>query len=148
MTNPYAVIGLTFDGTDVQQDPIGIFLEVVRGLSDVPAVRGTDTVVPGLAGRIPRNRVADHLTIELRGFVAGTGSTDADCQASHRGLVNDIRALFDPTAAPADLVAALEDASTATIAARTLNIVWDHLAPSTSRISIELDSVAPDWTIT
>lgn len=74
MSNPAAVIGLTFGGTDVQQQPIGIFLELVRGFGEGPSVRGTDTVVPGLVGRIARNRVADTWRIELRGMVAGTGN--------------------------------------------------------------------------
>lgn len=74
MANPAAVVGLTFGGTDIQQNPIGIFLEIVEGLNEGPSVRGSDTVVPGLAGRIARNRVADRWDIELRGLVAGTGN--------------------------------------------------------------------------
>lgn len=74
MANPAAVVGLTFGGTDIQHNPIGIFLEIVRGLNEGPSVRGSDTVVPGLAGRIARNRVADRWDIELRGLVAGTGN--------------------------------------------------------------------------
>lgn len=252
MTNSYATIPLTFGGTDVQQNPIGIFLEIYRGLNEVPSVRGIDTVVPGLAGRIARNRVVGVLAIELRGMVRGTGNeietvtitggptsgtftltfagqttsgiawnasaatvqaalealsnvapgdvvvtggpmpglgvsvafggvysgvnvtqmtgsaaglaggtpvltiatlvaggaADVARIASFRTLVKIVRALFDPRAMPASLVATLEDGTTATISARTLNIVWEKLAPSTARISIELESVDGDWVIT
>lgn len=147
MTNPYATIALTFGGTDIQESPIGIFLEIVRGLNEVPQVRGTDTVVPGLAGRIPRSRVGDRLTIELRGHIAGIGANDATRQDDFRTRVMAVRALFDPRSMPADLVAELEDGSTATIAARTMNIVPDQVHPSVAKISIELESVSPDWSI-
>lgn len=149
MSNPAAVIALTYAGTDVQQNPIGIFLEIARGLNEVAEVRGSDTVVPGLAGRVSRNRVADRRTIELRGLVAGSGATEAAQRSSFRTLVNTVRTLFSPTAAPANLVATLENGTTGTIAARTLpTLLWDQLGPSVARVSIELESVAPDWTVT
>ena len=73
MSSPVAVIGLTVGGTDVQVID-GIFLQIVRGLNESPEVRGIDTIVPGLAGRIARNRKADRLVIELRGHVMGAGT--------------------------------------------------------------------------
>jgi hypothetical protein len=147
MTNPAAVIGLTFDGTDIQQNPIGIFLEIVRGLNEGPSVRGTDTVVPGLTGRIARNRIADRWEIELQGYVGGIDTDEDGQRADFRTLVNTIKALFDPTAMPAALVAMLEDGSEATIQARTMpTTVWDQVVPSMARISIQLEAVE-DWVI-
>jgi hypothetical protein len=233
MSSPLAVIGLTFDGTDVQRSDLGIFLELVRGLGEPPEVRGVDVVIPARSGRYVRNRVADRLVIELRGYVMGTGApamapetaggadttltADAAAgaavivvasngsmtagdylrigdtgeteirriapggisgttitltaplawahdsgdqvrevdsagssgdRANFRANAHAVRTLFDPTAEPADLVAALEDGSTATIAARTLNAVWDQRAPEIAAVSIELESVDPDWSIT
>ena len=148
MTNAVAVIALTYDATDVQASDFGIFLEIVRGLNETPEVRGTDTVVPGRAGRIARNRVADRLPIELRGIVMGNGSTEADQRDDFRTNVLALRALFSPARTPTDLVATLEDGSTATISARPLNIVWDEQVPSLSaNVSVELESVDPDWSI-
>lgn len=251
MANPAASIPLTFGGTDLQQNPIGIFLEIVEGLAGTATVRGTDTIVPGLAGRIARNRKADVRRIELRGLVAGTGNeietvaitgaptggtftltfqgqttagiawdataatiqtalealsnvapgdvvvtggpmpgtvtvyfggayartdvtqmtgsaagltggtpvltvatltsggaTEAAQSASFWTLVATLRALFDPTASPASLIATLPNGTTATILARTLpTMMWDQVLPSLARVTIELESVAPDWTI-
>jgi len=148
MTNPTAAIGLTFATVDVQDSDFGIFLEIVRGLNESPAVRGKDTVVPGRLGRIARNRIDDVLPLELRGIVMGNGSTDALQRADFRAGVNIIRALFSPSRAPAALVATLEDGSTATISARPLNLVWaEDVASLSASVSIELESVDPDWVI-
>jgi hypothetical protein len=232
VTNPVAVIGLTFSGTDLQTADFGVFLEILRGLNERPAARGVDLVVPSRAGRIVRNRVGDTLTIELRGYVMGTGTpataaetvggvdttlaADAVAGAlaivltSAAGIADNqylrigdtgeteirrvdpswtagttipltaplirnhdagdqvrqvdtagssgdrevfrtnakiVRALFATDAEPADLIAALEDGTTATIAARALNSIWDQITPDLAAVSIELESVAPDWSI-
>lgn len=140
MSSGAAVIGLTYDGTDIQQADYGIFLEIVRGLNEPPQVRGIDTVVPGLPGRVPRNRVVDVLTLELRGFVTGDG------RAAFRANAATVRALFYPTNDPAVLVATLEDGSTATITARALPTqLWGQVVPEFATVSIELESVDPDW---
>lgn len=73
MANPAASIPLTFGGTDLQQNPIGIFLQL-KNPNDGPSVRGSDTTVPGLTGRIARSRIGDRWTIDLEGLVAGTGN--------------------------------------------------------------------------
>lgn len=148
MSNGAAVIGLTFDGTDVQQNPIGIFLEITKGLNEGPEVRGTDTVVPGLTGRIARNRIADRWVIELQGYVAGIGSTEAAQREHFRDLVTTFRALFDPTALPATLAAETEDGGTQTISARTLpTVLWEQVVPSMARVSVQLEAVE-DWVVT
>jgi hypothetical protein len=251
MTNPAAAIPLTVGGTDVQQNPIGIFLEIVRGLSETAEVRGVDTLVPGLAGRIARNRLGDTRRLLLEGLVAGTGNeietvaitgspaggtftltfqgqttagiawnataatiqtalealsniapgdvvvtggpmpgtvrvyfggayaatdvtqmtgsaagltggtpvltvatltnggaTEAAQRSSFWALVAIIRSTFDPTQNPVSVVAALPNGTTATILARTLaTILWDQRLPSLAKVSIEMESVAPNWTI-
>lgn len=146
MTNAAAVIGLTYDGTDLQNNPIGIFLELVRGLSETPRVRGVDTIVPSLAGRVVRNRVADGFVVELRGYISGTGVDEAAQRAEFRSLVTGLRTLFDPTRDPADLIATLEDGSTATCSARPLpTMVYDQRVPAMAVLSVELESVDADW---
>lgn len=148
MTNAAAVIGLTVDGTDVQQDPIGIFLELVRGLNEPPRVRGLDTVVPGAPGRLARNRVSDGFVLELRGYVSGTGSDEEAQRGAYRDLVNTFRVLFDPTRDPVDVVATLEDGSTASCSARALpTAVWDQIVPAMARVSVEMESLDADWVI-
>lgn len=147
MPHGAALIGLTFDGTDLQRSDLSAFFEIESGLHDGLEVRGRDTVVPALAGRIVRNRVADRRVIQLRGFIRGEGA-DADAQGeAFRAMAQEMEALFDQTADPDDLVATLEDGTSLTIAARTLEI---HFMPQTvpilQRIEVDLESVAPNWT--
>lgn len=146
----------TYDGTTLVQFGTGDYtgqvrlaLQVVRGLDEPADVRGADTVIPAGTGRVARNRVADRRTIELAGFVAGTGGDEAAQRADFRAAVEQLRALFDPTRAPATLSVLLEDgASTATILARPVNMAYsDGPLPSYREVSIELESVVPDWTI-
>lgn len=148
MTTPVAVIGLTYNGTDVQDADLGIFLEIVRGLSEGVRVRGKDTIVPALAGRIARNRVADGFIIELRGFVRGSGADEDVQRGDFRANVDTLRGLFDPTALPATLVATLEDGTTRECEARTLpeNPLYGRQpVPSFQEVSIELESLDADW---
>jgi hypothetical protein len=147
MTAP-AVIGLTYRGTDIQ-DPDGIFLELLRGLRERGEVRGTDRVVPNAAGQVPYNRVAHRRVIHLRGWVVGTGATDAARKSDFVANAAAYDALFDPTLDPGELVATLEDGSTATIDARTLpGDIWDHAGPVAAIVDVELESVDPDWVVT
>lgn len=140
MSNAVATIGLTVNAVDVQEAAFGIFLEIVRGLNERPVPRGVDLVVPSRAGRIARNRVADVLAIELRGYVQGASAS------AFRTKSLAVRALFNPTAEPVNVVASLESGGTATIAARTLNSIWEQITPDLAAVSIEMESVAPDWT--
>lgn len=140
MTSP-AMVGLTYDGgsTDIQAIP-GIFLEITHGLDELPEYRGVDTVVPRLAGRVEGTRVVDRLTILLEGVV--TGDTDA----AYRTSMLALRALFDGSLGLRDLVATLEDGSTATIAARGVSIASVRTSPWTSEVSVELEAVS-DWVV-
>lgn len=141
MSNAAAVIGLTYGGTDLQQSDFGIFLELVSGLNEARAVRGQDLIVPGLAGRIPRNRVLDRWPIELRGWVSGgTASGETAQRSAFRTNMLAVRTLFDPTGTPDDLELALEDGSTLTITARPLNILSDQQVPALAAVSIELEA--------
>lgn len=147
MPNAVAVIGLTFRAADLQRSDFSVFLEIIKGLNDLPSVRGTDVVVPGLTGRIVRNRVADKRDIVLSGFVRGVGGspTESSDRAAFRVVMDEMRTLFDPTLTPGDLIATLENGSTARIAARTLNLIEDNQLPTLSKINVELESVAPNW---
>lgn len=140
MTAP-AIIGLTYDGgsTDIQAVP-GIFLEIAQGLDELPEVRGVDTVVPSLPGRVAGSRVLDRLSILLEGVV--TGATESDYRASMLAL----RALFDPTLALRDLVATLEDGSTATVSARSVSIAAARTSRWSSTVSVELEALS-DWSV-
>lgn len=149
MTNAVAVVGLVYDTVDLQASDFRLFLEIERGLNEPVEVRGRDTLVPGRAGRIARARVADRLDIELRGFVFGAGANETAQRSDFAALRQIVRNLFDPRKMPVNLVATLENGTTATIAARPLpGILWQKVIPTHYRISVPLESVAPDWAIT
>ena len=144
MTSPIVTIALTYAASDVQ-DLDGRHLEITQGLGDSPTVRGTDVTVPGAAGQTARPRRFHERRILLTGFVRGSGATEADRQADYRTNVRAMLALFDATAAPADLVATLEDDATATIAARTLSVATVERVPGEwADVSIELLAVE-EW---
>lgn len=152
MTSPVAIIGLTYDSTDLQDADLGLFLQIVHGLNETPEVRGTDWIVPGAAGRVPYPREADVLRIELGdGWVMGTGSTHGDQMADFRDTVKALRELFDPTRDPATLTALLENGDTATISARPqgASLIVNEVVPSLfAYVSVVLESVDPDWVFT
>lgn len=147
MANPGWSTNLTANGVDLTTSDNRIMLRLVRGLDDLAEVRGKDVIVPGLTGRIIRNRVKDRLVVEAAGWVMGTGVGEAAQRADFRAIVDEIRALMDPTLSPYAIVAILEDASTRTIMARPTNVVWgDDNLPSFRMLSCEWESVDPEWT--
>ena len=148
MSNPWAVIGLTYDGEDIQLADFSIYLWVQNGLNEVPTVRGVDTVVPGKPGRSARNRENDVLPIVLSGSVMSDPTeTDQDAaRATFRNRMLLIRSLFASNRLPADLVAELENGDTATISARPMNIlVPQQIEGVYASLSIELEGL-DDWT--
>lgn len=148
MTNAAATIGLTYGGTDIQEAFAGgaaaMILELVRGLSEPPSVRGVDIIVPSKVGRLQGTRVKDMVTVELDGLIIGaSGATEL---SSFRVKAAAFRTLFDPTVART-LVATLEDASTRTLTlARTTSVLWNLLGPSVARVNVVLESTVGDWT--
>lgn len=143
MPNPHSSIPLTYKGNDLQHADFGIFLEIVEGLEQSAEHRGVDTTIPSLAGQKEGNRVPHRRGILLEGIVKGTSRADM------RDNLQLLMTWFDP-ATPGNLVATLEDGSTATIRARTEppSPLTRAINPWTKRVSIELISVAPNWTIT
>lgn len=151
MTTTAATIGLTYDGTDIQ-DLDGLFLEITQGLDDSPtSVRGVDVTVPGADGQTARPRRFHERRIVLAGFVRGSGFDTEDRQADYRANVRDMLVLFETGGGaaytPADLVVTLEDGSTQTVQARTLSVITVPVIPSEySSVSVELLVVAA-WTV-
>jgi hypothetical protein len=93
----------------------------------------------------PEGRRAGH---HPRGWLQGTGSTEAVRMASYQNLRDEIEALFDPEAAPATLVGMAADGTWREIDARTVAVSWDP-APvnGVGQLSIALDAAA-DWQTT
>lgn len=131
-------------GTSMVRQAIGL----VRGFDDTPEVRGSDTVIPGATGMVPRDRVWDHRTIELDGFIGGVGATEAEQAVDLRSLLEEYRALFDPTKSPATLTIGLEDGGTASISARPLNMMCPVDGPTMrARVNVVLLAVDGEWEV-
>jgi hypothetical protein len=147
VTSAVAAIGLTYAGVDLQRSDLQIFLEIAVGLGEVPSVRGTDIIVPGLGGRIEGTRVKDVLPLELRGHVRAdpAETTTAGARASFAANRATLRSLFASDRLRADLVATLEDSTVLTISARPLSIVWNEQVVSEfALLSVELEGY-DDW---
>jgi len=149
MSSPWAVIGLHYDGSDLQLADLSLYLWIQSGLNEVPVVRGTDTTVPGKPGRSEGNRVNDVLPIVLVGQVTSdpTALTQAEARESFRTTMRAVRTLFASNRSRANLVADLEDGATATISARPLNILVPKMIESVyASLSIEMEGY-DDWLI-
>lgn len=144
---PARLTSLTFDSTDLQRSDLSVHFDIVFDTLDV---RGQDTIVPSAAGRTARNRKADVRHIGLRGVIQGTGASEAARLSSWQNLRDEIEALFDPTADPATLAGTGHDSSSRSILARTApGLVWsDDGVPGLETVTVVLDSVVPDWTVT
>lgn len=149
MADLAAVHDLTFDSTSFQTDPIGVHVEITRGLNESPAVRGEDDVVASLAGRVSYPRLDDILAIEGEGVVLGSGSTVEDQQADYRAQILTIRTILAAGKLnPKTLSCVLEDGTTATIEARVVDYNVDEVVASlAAEIKIAWESVVPDWTL-
>lgn len=148
MTSPLAVVGLTYDGTDVQ-DTTGIMLEITMGLFETGDTRGIDVTVPGLDGQVVRPRRFHQRKILLAGWVRGAGADTATRQADYWDNLDALRELFDETGVPKDLVATVPDGTTRTCAARCVpdgRILNEQVHSEFAYVSIELVALE-DWAV-
>jgi len=139
---------LVADGVDLTRTDRRLLFRVTRGLDEVPEVRGSDTIVPSLNGRIPRSRRLDRMVIEAAGYVMGAGATEALQRSDYRALMETLRDLMNPVQDPYDIVVTVEDGTTRTITARPQNLVTDSDdgIPQFRRVSLQWESVdAADW---
>ena len=149
MTNNAAPIGLTFRGTDLQTDPIGLFFEIVGSPYGGMEVRGTDYLVPTSPGLFALNRIATRRILPIEGWVMGTGANE-DAQrenfAVRRSLLMSQGGVFDPRLDPGALILTLEDGSQITADYRTLSdILWNQITPTLARVGVRVETVDPEW---
>jgi hypothetical protein len=137
---------ITFRGQDLNAD--GLRLQLTVGYAEPVSVRGKDTIVPGYAGRIARNRIADVRSLRIEGYVS------ADDAADWRIATDIMAAIFDTRLEPGEIELSdeylgLASGDTATINARTLNGVGGAIQAG-KRLqfwSFELESIDPDWAV-
>src|SRR5688500_9937519 len=81
-------------------------MDLVRGYTETPEVRGEDDVIPGAAGREPGARRADTRHILLEGHVRGTGFSPQARALSLRIASDALSVLLDRTLSPGSLIVA------------------------------------------
>jgi len=147
MAHAAVATAIVANGTDLTRSDGRLIFYVTRGLDEVPEVRGEDTIVPSLNGRIPRSRRLDRFPIEAMGWVMGAGSGETAQRTDFVSLMESLRDLMNPVVDPYNIVVTREDGTTRTITARPLNIVWDPIVIPTFRSgTLQWESVdAADW---
>jgi hypothetical protein len=145
MTAP-AAIDLSYAAAPLQAADLSVFFQITYGFHEAPRVRGTDTVVPRLAGRVEGIRVADLLPILLTGHITYDPSLSGSAAYADFWVnVRTYRTLFDPARTRADLVATLVDGSIWTVSARPMNILKITEIPNEYvEWSVELEG-SGDW---
>lgn len=140
----------TYDSVSLVQFVSGqarIVIRIIRGLAEGPEVRGSDTVIPSLTGQVARSRVKHRRVIEGEGFISGCGADETAQLIDFVNIQDELQTLFHPVIAPQTLSVVREDGSVRTIAARVLNYVYgDDTIPTFRTISVEWESLVPDWT--
>jgi hypothetical protein len=141
MPNPYAAVGLTYDGEDVQLADGSLFLEIREGLGSYPSLRGDDVLRPGLPGRRARNRIGDVLGLELTGWMKEASLSDF--AVARRYLAG----LFRPTKGLRPLEATLEDGRVISIPARAMpdGISYGDEPAATRTVNIALEAPDPPY---
>jgi hypothetical protein len=143
MTSPVGVIGLNFAGYDVQRADLNVMFEITEGLDELPAVRGSDELIPFRSGRLSQKRTADHRPLVLTGWIAGAGATP---EASYRAYLDGLKKVLDPTRDPGLLVATLTDGSVRWIRAVPRDLIGgDRIGYEFRPLSVELDALDPYW---
>lgn len=145
MTSPVGVIGLSYDGYDLQREDLDVLFQITEGLDTLPETRGTDQVIPFRSGQLPQARIAHRRSVVARGWVAGAAPSP---ETSYRAYLDGLKAVLDPTRAPAILVATLVDGSKRWINARPANpalIGGDLVGHEMRPMSIEWDALDPFW---
>jgi hypothetical protein len=143
MTSPIAVIGLTYDGYDLQRADLDIFFQITEGLDDLPETRGSDDLIPFRVGRLPVPRIADRRPVVAMGWVTRSSTST---EAAYRAYIDDIKERLDPTGPPRTLIVTLEDGSQRWIHAVPRNLLpGDALGSDFRAFSIEWEALDPYW---
>lgn len=144
MTSPVAVIGLIWDGFDLQRPDLDILFEITEGLDSLPEMRGEDQVIPFRSGRLAAPRLADRRPVVVTGWIAGPAGSSA--AVIYRGYLDSLKSRLDPTGPPGILVATLEDGSKRWISAVPRNLIGgDALGSDFRAFSIEWEALDPYW---
>lgn len=143
MTSPVGVIGLAYDGYDLQRSDLNVMFAITEGLDELPVVRGADDIIPFRAGRLPQKRTADHRPIVATGWIAGAAPSP---QLSYRAYLDGLKTVLDPTREASVLQATLPGGEVrwTTAVARSV-IGGDPIGYEFRPLSIEWEALDPFW---
>lgn len=137
------LIGLAFDGYQLQRPDLDLIFEITEGLDTLPTTRGVDTIIPFRRGRLAQPHLADTRHIVATGWIAGSGAAP---RSSYREFVDELKAHLDPSTDPRLLVATLEDGSARWIRAVPRNLMpGDGIGGEFRALSIEWEGLDPFW---
>lgn len=139
------LIEITFSSTPLFDADGHLRSRFVKGWpGETPMVRGEDDVIAAATGRSFYPKIGDHLDVEILVDVAEVS------EVAFRSQMTALYALFQATAAPAVLSAALEDGSAATINAYVMPpVLTRELVPGlVAQLDVALISIDPTWVIT
>jgi hypothetical protein len=143
VTSPVAVVGLTWDGYDIQRSDLNVFLQITEGLDEMPELRTARQVIPFRHGQRSTSPYANRRPIVLTGLISGPSATE---RSGYRGYVDEVKESFSPfRSTPGTLVATLEDGTTRWIKAMPLSMLNAPIVPGAANTSIELVADDPFW---
>jgi hypothetical protein len=143
MTSPVAVIGLTYDGYDLQRADLDVFFQITEGLDTLPDTRGDDQLIPFRTGRLPQPRMGDRRPIVAMGWVTRPSVSQT---SAYRVYLDGLKAKLEPTGSPRVLVATLEDGSKRWTSAVPRNLLpGDGWGSDFRSFSIEWEALDPYW---
>ena len=149
LTYKKAGAGLATDLQTIVSGVPRVFLELIEGGPHAtPETRGADRTMPYRTGQLYGPRRADRLPILLRGWVTGTGATEALQRSDTAAARAEMRSLFDPTAGPGELKVTTEQGTVWTITPYPEVIVWEAelQAPTHQGLSVRLIAIdPPSW---
>lgn len=147
MPGAIALTALTYGGNNIHNEAGGIYFWIENGLFEGMTVRGGDIVIPGKDGLIKGNRKKSTRVIELMGNVFGTDPDPATRAGELITRLTTITPWFAMTARKT-MVATLQGGAVYTLAdCIVLNIIPQYLTPDFARVSVEVESVVPEWTV-
>jgi hypothetical protein len=143
MTSPIVVVGLTWDGFDLQRSDLDILFALTEGLDDLPQLRSADQFIPFLPGRLPSPAIPDRRAVVAVGWVTARGAAAA---AAFRTYLDTLKAKLEPGGPPRILLATLENGTQRWIRAvpRVL-IPGEGLGSDFRAFSIQWDARDPYW---
>lgn len=94
------------------------YFDVTDSLETLGEFIGDDIPIPGMAGQLDGDRVFDHMTITIEGWIEGKGADIGTRRTNYRARADALRAKLDASLGVQNIVRTMENASTKTVSAK------------------------------